>query len=175
MTTVSVQPTTNEQNEQNEREAFERDFIADLLAKHDCNEGEARIYLKRRNGIYVHHNTNNKWHGWQAAWQHQQKRIDELEADLTVMKIYKQLSKSDKEILAKDAMDFLASRVESLQAQLTIAVDVLEKQQENSNKLRCFLWNNAKSQSAYEKMQALGDLVTDGIAEALAEIKKIGE
>jgi len=51
------------------------------------------------------------WEGWQAKAQHQQKRIDELQEDLLDL---------------RQQVNYRCADVQSLQAQLNIAVDALE-------------------------------------------------
>lgn len=135
-------------NEQDEREDFEK-FILSI-----------KLWDAPKNFEYV-----SCWYLPLLTWQHQQSRIDVLKAKLDYKHSFLLLC-------GEDAENF-ANKIESLQAQLDISNKTLKEQQENSNKLRCFLWNNAKSQSAYEKMTALADLVTDGITEAINQINKL--
>jgi len=79
-------------SEQNEREAFEKWFDEQLENENAFTSDEPLC---------------------KQAWQHQQQRIDGLERDLAVLRIWQNVSKADKEILAKDAMDFLAGAVSS--------------------------------------------------------------
>jgi hypothetical protein len=157
MTTVSVQPTTSEPNE---REAFER-----VLSNLDFIDFANSMSVKELIRL-----------GFHEAWQHQQKRIDELEANVkfwqenSVDLEYKCLDKNlaNESLQAKldhkqrylDAMDIkggyakLESENNALQAQLNVAIEALEKTLANTYDL---------SPKA------------DFIREALAEINRIGE
>jgi uncharacterized protein YaaN involved in tellurite resistance len=106
MTTVSVHPTTSEQNE---CEAFENSFnFLDLDTTTDAFSQK----------IYKHVHVESIWCGFKDAWQHQQKRIDVM---------HKTISNYENRV------PNLEKTIESLQVQLTTAVAALDKIQRLGN------------------------------------------
>jgi uncharacterized protein YPO0396 len=159
MTTVSVQPTTSEPNE---REAFKKwHFETFKYAATELSFDECQKYFQ--DPVYL-------------AWQHQQKRIDELEANL------KECREFDFPIVAK----FIAE-IELLQAKLNVAVNALENYANGYTTPFCAeealieiekCMNHAKkaiNDKALPQANGAIDLGLMHITEALAEINKIGE
>ena len=120
-TTVSVQPTTSEPNEQSDFDVW----FASKYPNTDINSLYGIVAL--------------------SAWQHQQSRIDFLEDKIVTIKdINSVLAKQD------------AKTIESLQAQLKLAMDALGEIDRNDK--HYFSYKYARTQAR----------------RTLAEIKKIG-
>lgn len=140
MTTVSVQPTTSEPNE---REAFGEWYRANF-------ERIKNMQFPRETA-------------W-AAWQHQQNRIDELEASL------------ERKDQALNAVENIA---ESLQTKLNeIETGYLRTQESTARISESYLDCQAKLTIAVNALEYYADNCTpEGTVawKALAEINKIGE
>jgi hypothetical protein len=93
-------------SEPNEREAFDKE----MQKKYGWNSSKHILDNKELYTEFVYACVYYSWQAWQAAWQHRQSRIDELEADF--LKLQRDC--------IKVSIDYVA-----LQAQLTVAVDAL--------------------------------------------------
>ena len=104
--------------EQNEREEFEQ------WLSNGCASDEIRrqMLCKLGNGEYKSQITFSGYKGWQAAWQHQQKRIDEV-----IASAYEASQKYEQ------YCELAESKIKSLQAQLNVAVEALDKLQRLGN------------------------------------------
>ena len=82
------------------------------MSEHNEREAFKKWHEKKR--YYSNYNADICWGAFQSAWQHQQQRIDELEVEVVKLNggYYE----------PKPARN----KIESLQAQLNVAVDVLE-------------------------------------------------
>jgi hypothetical protein len=145
MTTVSVQPTTSEPNE---REVFELK-IAMEYEQPPCIDRDVDGYADG----YV----DNAWWGWQAAWQHQQNRIDELKADN--LKI----------------IDSFMVKIESLQAKLNVSEANFKSLCDKNLTLEGKLNVAVDALGDIASKIPVGDEMIYRAIEALAEIKRIGE
>ena len=129
-------------------DAFKEWFESKLKDARETNDKDFHASLSRYVGFYQY--------GFEAAWQHQQKRIDELEELLTILKPH---ALCDKSCLLSckmeaDAFENEQERANLLEAQLAIAVDALD------------------SLDGYEHCMASGRFI---VSEAIAKIRKIGE
>jgi len=144
-------------SEQNEREEFEN-FVT------ECKDtvNPPRNFIRRNeNGTYFYEWTESNWQSWQAAWQSQQKRIDELEKDYKILN-------SSLTIISENSLKN-RDTIKSLQAKLTIAVNALE-----------YLANadfdsEDAPQDAETQVGWVIDITNSRATGALAEINRLGE
>ncbi len=137
----NMTPISTTTSEQNEREAFET-FMS--------NKGYSLDYAG--DNVYRHQSTQLNW----ELWQHQQKRIDELQMIASEQKLIIEGLKGEcKELGVTDICLALARKdteIKSLQAQLNVAVEALEIIAIESHE---DLWQGQTSSEALNKINKL--------------------